>query len=126
MIGLAPQPFSDRVDRCPSCKVGLVLECDFGWWCSRRYDPDNPCGWEKGDPGPSAAPETKTTEHDEHLRKYRRRRALRHREMLKPRRCDACKQPICCFFGQRSVEDLLAPGGVWILHPSCSPPIGPA
>lgn len=125
MTGIA-QPFPDIIDRCPSCKVGLVLECNFGWWCSRRYDPDSPCGWEKGDPGPSAEPAPKMTEHDQHLRKYRRRRALRHREMLKPRRCDACKQPICCFFGQRHVEDLLAPGGVWILHPACSPPIEPA
>ena len=78
------------------------------------------------EPAATAEPAPKMTEHDQHLRKYRRRRALRHREMLKPRRCDACKQPICCFFGQRHVEDLLAPGGVWILHPACSPPIEPA
>jgi hypothetical protein len=39
-------------DRCPRCKRGLVLECNFGWWCSRRYAKRSPCDWEKGYAGP--------------------------------------------------------------------------
>lgn len=120
--GLQPNP--DRVHRCPRCKRGLVLEWTVGWYCSRRYDREDPCGWEQGDSGPTAAP-PKINAHEEHVRKYRHQRAMRHPDMLKPRRCDACKKRICCFFGQRTVEDLLAPGGVWILHPTCDPPIAP-
>lgn len=35
-----------RDNACPLCKLGVVNEGTPGYWCSRRYDTENPCDWE--------------------------------------------------------------------------------
>jgi len=61
-------------------------------------------------------------DHEGHVRKYQRQRAVRHSDMMRPRKCDACHGVICCYYGEKTVESPGAPCGVWILHPLCSPP----
>lgn len=34
--------------RCPICHVGVMLEWSAGSYCSRRYAPEDPCGFEAG------------------------------------------------------------------------------
>lgn len=120
MTEAASHPFPEP-DRCPKCKTGIVLECNFGWWCSRRYEAMNPCDWEQGDPGPSPEARKPDPGHAKHVRKHRRA-IYRPHGALDPRRCDACGVVICCAYGQRAVMDPRAPGGVWVLHPACKPP----
>lgn len=124
-VTTAVQP-SDQPARCPQCKRGVVLETTFGWWCSRRYASRRPCGWEKGEPGlpPLAASPKTATEHARHVRKHNRA-IYRAHGALDSRRCDRCGAMICCAYGQRFVVDPRAPGGVWLLHPSCRVPERP-
>ena len=122
MKGVHPSdhPFPEP-DPCPLCKRGIVLECNFGWWCSRRYDKDDPCDWTQGEHAPTPKAETPNPDHARHVRKHNR--ALwRPHGALDPRKCNTCGKTICCMYGQRAVTDPAAPGGVWLLHPHCPPP----
>ena len=59
--------------------------------------------------------------HDGHVAQHRRRIQSGGGYMLKPRTCEGCGKQICCYYGQKSVDDPRARAGVWLLHPECKP-----
>lgn len=60
-------------------------------------------------------------DHADHVRKHNRSLIRMGPGVLHPRTCEGCGEPICCMYGQKTVESADAPGGVWLLHPGCEP-----